>query len=92
VKHWARAGRYGLCGGCGKHVDPDTPVLLLIIGHIVKVRCQACEGPAPELPARVPPVPLVPVAKQMARFVARAVLPFDYKTAAAGERDPGEEG
>lgn len=82
---WERVGTWKLCGGCGASLAPNTPVLVLIIGRLRKLRCPLCAGPAPpDLPARqVFAAPTV-------RPVRPDRLPFDGKAAAAG-REPGSD-
>ena len=93
MRTWTRADRTLYCGGCGATLERGMPIQLVKLLGVarVRVRCQACVGPAPaDLPPLVAPpimfVPRVPIP------VGVHVLPFDYKSAAAGDREPGEEG
>ena len=93
MRTWTRAAIARHCGNCGAAIAVGAPVLELAIPELVqrKVRCPACAGesvPA-DLPARVDPqtpfLRLVPIP------TGAHVLPFDYKSAAAGDREPGED-
>ena len=98
MRTWARVRLATACGGCGAIVNTGTPMLLLTIPGVTatKCRCSACAGEAtPELPPLVehPVLSPTPARPAFTKLGALAkTLPFDHKMAAAGEREPGEEG
>lgn len=68
--------------------------MLLVIVNVKtpKVRCEACEGPAPpDLPALVERMP-EPIAPMVHVLAGVGALRFDHKAAQLGEREPGEDG
>jgi len=94
MKRWTRARIARRCGRCGALVAAGDPILELAIASVrsVLLRCVACEGPAPaDLPAPAERTPAPANALPFARF-SPGLLPLDWKTAAAGAREPGEDG
>lgn len=83
--------RCGLCNGSIPKGDPlirvDVPLLKRQL-----FRCKVCVGPAPpDLPPLIERSPADPT--PFAHILTGAnALPFDFKRAAIGEREPGEEG
>ena len=98
MRTWARVRLATACGGCGAIVLTGAPMLLLTMPGLntPKYRCSTCAGEAtPDLPplAEHPRVVPTPARPAFTRIGALAkTLPFDYKMAQAGEREPGEEG
>lgn len=83
-----------ICGGpCRTPMRKGDPMLEIRIDGLKATmrRCAACAGePVPEdLPPLAEPVPITPMVPIPNHVNA---LPFDYRMAAAGERQPGEEG
>lgn len=94
MKWWARELSGARCGRCRAQINRGEPALFikLVEAGVVRARCRTCAGePVPELPELVEraAVPIVPMAHIR---TGAGALPFDFKTAAAGGRDPGEEG
>jgi hypothetical protein len=95
MRRWERATRHVLCGGCGAAIETGDPVLVYFgatAGATPRrfIRCASCGGGAPpDLPTAIvfDPTPLPRL--DMTRL---GVLPLDFRTRAAGEREPGEEG
>jgi hypothetical protein len=95
MKNWERTRCQRLCGLCNHLIAVGEPVLFRwIAGHSWrKVRCVSCANePVPELPpVSVSPraVPMTPIAR-MERI---SQFTLDWKQrAAAGVREPGDEG
>jgi len=90
MSEWRRQRFPARCGYCGTPIDLGAPVLVLTLGRLEKRRCVACAGEAPpELPAIVlerPPAPPL----TMVRFTP-SMLPLDWKSRQAAEREPGED-
>jgi hypothetical protein len=43
---WTRSARVQRCGGCGREIFINEPVLVIAIDHHTSLRCSDCE-PAP---------------------------------------------
>jgi hypothetical protein len=93
MKAWDRAQRDQRCGLCGEHIETGAAVLVLRIGHLVKVRGVCCAGPAPpDLPPYVERVSVVDTRPFVPLRLVADSLPLDWRRRSAGDRDPGEEG
>jgi hypothetical protein len=97
MKSWSRADGELFCGLCRRAIRIGEPYATLSAdGHSWrKLRCAECAGePVPDLPplepletrTDIPTEAMTPL-----RSIAKA-SPFDYRNAAAGEREPGMEG
>lgn len=93
MRSWTRAGQDCLCGHCRVALVRGTPIQVVTMAGLTRrlVRCLWCADglPPPDLPAlmeQANPAPL-----PFVRFTAD-MLPLDFRAAAAGEREPGEEG
>ena len=97
MRTWARVRLATACGGCGAIVLTGAPMLLLTMPGLTtpKCRCAACAGEAPpELPPLADhpvrsPTPARPAFTKLGALTK--TLPFDYKSAQSGEREPGED-
>jgi len=101
VREWARASVDTVCGGPHATftlIRKGDPVLVLKgpgygreAAGFRKVRCVKCAGPAP---ADLPPLEehTVTIRPMLHLRSGAGALPFDYKAAQAGEREPGEDG
>lgn len=97
MRRWIRASMHLFCGGpCGRLVHKGEPMLELSspawsFSH-PKLRCVACAGePPPDLPPLIERTPIQPTATRLPLRTMTG-LPADFKRAASGEREPGEEG
>ena len=95
MRTWRRAFTDERCGLCRREIAKGDPLLELKIAAIQapKLRCPMCAGypPPDDLPplAEQVPMPVTPFAHIRTGVGA---LPFDFRRAQSGERDPGEEG
>ncbi len=99
MKTWERATKPTKCGGLHDSLTliPTGAPMLVIAPTQTKSfhRCEACAGPAPELPplpAIAPPAVVAssPLPGSMTRPTRTALvqaLPFDYKALQAGRED-----
>lgn len=96
MKTWRRVSEYTVCGGCGAIVATGTPMVIFDVPGVKtsRRRCQACAGEAPpDLPPVMERAAIHPTERSFTKVGALTkALPFDFKAAASGERDPGEEG
>lgn len=96
MRRWTRAPFRLICGGpCARLLQRGEPILELQAPEWSrpKIRCETCAGePAPaDLPPLVERTPVQPTTP--ARPVRTVTgLPADFKVAAAGEREIGQEG
>lgn len=97
MRTWTRAGRDGLCGGCGALIRVGDPLLLLTFLQVraPKRRCRACAGePVPDLPAAVEPgrrTPrMVPLQTVMTRDKTVRTA-GEWKRKQSGEREVGAD-
>ena len=89
MKRWCRASTTRWCGGfCNRLIEAGEPFLTVTLDHVKRalIRCQTCAGEP--VPADIP----APVPAKVLGFTPVGALAFDWKAAAAGEREPGEEG
>jgi hypothetical protein len=86
---WDRAAFDQRCGRCGQPIARGEPRLVITIARCEKVRGVCCEGPAPELPAYVPPTPvaITPTPFTPLRSIAASSLPIDWRRRQAGDDD-----
>lgn len=88
-----RARVAGRCGGrCGQRYQVGDAVLELRVPELANrfYRCEACAGePAPDLP----PLASRPIDRTPLVHIASGpnTLPLDWKSAGAGEREPGAD-
>jgi hypothetical protein len=95
VTDWGRVYGTATCGLCRALLPKGAPVLRITIGRVVKLRGECCAGSAP------PDLPIA-IAERAPIDMGRlqrlgAMLPLewkrpDFKSRAAAEREPGEEG
>jgi len=95
VRTWIRATGQTLCGLCRfRFIQVGEPMVVVTVPGLTlkRYRCQACEGAAP--PDLAPLVPReLPTFKPFVHVLTGTdALPLDFKSAAVGEREPGEEG
>lgn len=52
MRTWGRLNRSRFCGGCGRRLPEGALVLGILIAGLGRtlIRCDECEGPAPEVP------------------------------------------
>ena len=97
MKTWQRATRRLRCGGLHDQLTliPVGAPMLVIAPTLTKrfFRCEACAGPAPELPALVER-PATAASERLPASMVRPTrtalvqaLPFDYKATQAGRED-----
>jgi hypothetical protein len=84
MTRWTRMRIVHICGQCNATIPAGEPVHLMTITGVRRafVRCERCDGPAPELaplPVREPATSL-----PFARF-SPEMLPLDWKQKASGE-------
>lgn len=95
MRAWRREPQGRFCGLCQHtYIEKGEPVLEIRVHGMQRalVRCVRCVGPAPpDLPPLIERAEPAPTPMQRLRVVAGS-LPADFKLAAAGERDPGEDG
>lgn len=90
MRTWVRRPMQVKCGRCGELVPKNSPILLIdptperAVKHRF-IRCALCAGEP--VPADVPTMEPVRLKVPVRLGV---VVPFDFKSAAAG-RDPGED-
>lgn len=97
MRTWKRAPFLCLCGLCRGDIAKGAPVLEIRVTYggarsaSLHMRCEKCMGPAPpDLPAFVERAPeFTPMVHIL---TGPGALPFDFKSRATGEREPGEEG
>jgi hypothetical protein len=95
MKTWLRATKPVKCGGQHDSLTliPKGAPVLVIAPTLTKrfIRCEACAGPAPELPELVAPPTVsdrLPIGmSRPSRTALEAAIPFDYKAAQAGRED-----
>jgi len=94
MRTWTRVTLHEWCGLCHSEMLRGAPILRITIATMKRslFRCVNCEGPAPsDLPPLIEPLP-IPTTPLVHIRTDRDSLPLDFKSAAAGEREPGMEG
>jgi len=93
MRTWGRALVACRCGLCGQKIARGEPVLRIGVPSLTRVllRGGCCVQAPPDLPPLVERVPIATPPLVHLRPGPHA-LPFDFKSAAAGEREPGQEG
>ena len=104
MRTWTRARLTLACGNCGTFIEKGEPLLALTLTcdtgagpvTLTKVRCVACEGPAPTDLATAEVTAETDTKQQALDTLTRLrklmpQLPVDYKAMSAGDREPGED-
>jgi len=85
MKTWERIAYREMCGGCGKLLQRDDPVLATTINGLRRklLRCAECAGPAPpDLPVLGPRQNFTKPMQALKR-----AIPKDYTNRMLGERE-----
>ena len=94
MREWRRVPVNTICGGCGRVVPAEGPMLHFRIQNVKREakRCEECDGPAPPgLPAWTVPAnttkKLRPLATTAAQFTRSRLSDADWTARILGERE-----